>query len=352
MDKLTSMKVFRQVVESGSFVGAADRLGISTPMVSKHVMAIEKRLQLRLLNRNSHRLSLTEPGTIYFERCKSILEDLQQAEEELESLRSAPSGTLRIAFCDRCIPGLGLARDLAEYRRRYPQVVLDISFPHLNGECAADGYDLEFRLAGDAALPPDKVARPMRRVPFRLVASRDYLARNGIPKSPEDLRRHDFVTAGGPESLTLESPQGTLQIPVQVALRCRTMADVAIAVASGVGIALVPAALCSDTAFAGVLRPVLTEFSLPESTLYLLYRSRKHLPMKARKLIDLVLESGAKSRDPVHAGSGASVLQYPQRQGSEEILPRRAEGAVDTVDAYRTHPAERAALQPAMSGAH
>jgi DNA-binding transcriptional LysR family regulator len=353
MDKLTSMKVFRQVVESGSFVGAADRLGISTPMVSKHVMAIEKRLQLRLLNRNSHRLSLTEPGTLYFERCKSILEDLQQAEEELESLRSAPSGTLRIAFCDRCIPGLGLARDLAEYRRRYPQVVLDISFPHLDGEGAADDrQDLAFRLAGDDALPPDMVARPVRCVPFRLVASRDYLERSGVPKSPEDLRRHDFVTAGGPESLTLESPLGTVQIPLQVALRCRTMADVAIAVASGVGIALVPAALCSDSAFAGVLRPVLTEFRLPESTLYLLYRSRKHLPVKARKLIDLVLESGVRSGDPVHAGSGASLFQYPQRKASEEITGKRADAASDSVDAYRIHPGERAALRPAAAGAH
>jgi len=71
-------------------------------MVSKRVMALEKRLRVRLLNRNSHRLSLTEPGQLYFERCESILEDLQQAELELESLRSAPSGILRIAFCDRC----------------------------------------------------------------------------------------------------------------------------------------------------------------------------------------------------------------------------------------------------------
>jgi len=75
------MRVFRQVVvESGSFVGAADRLGVSTPMVSKRVMALEKRLRVRLLNRNSHKMSLTEPGQLYFERCKSILEDLQQAE--------------------------------------------------------------------------------------------------------------------------------------------------------------------------------------------------------------------------------------------------------------------------------
>jgi DNA-binding transcriptional LysR family regulator len=352
MDKLTSMKVFRQVVESGSFVGAADRLGISTPMVSKHVMAIEKRAQLKLLNRNSHRLSLTEPGKVYFERCKGILEDLQQAEEELESLRCAPSGTLRIAFCDRCLPGLGLAGDLAEYRRRYPQVTLDLSFPHVDGGCAADRYDLAFRLADEADLPPDLVARPIRRVPYRLVASHAYLKRKGVPKSAEDLRRHDFLTSGGSESFALEGPQGSEQIPLQNALRCRTMADVAIAVASGVGIALVPAALCSDPAFAGVLRPVLSEFRLKESTLYLLYRSRKHLPLKAQKLIDLVLESSASSGQRVQPGSPVSALPYPPRDEPEAITGKLAAAALKSLDPFGMSSSEHTGLRPAAAAAH
>ena len=352
MDKLTSMKVFRQVVESGSFVGAADRLGISTPMVSKHVMAIEKRVQLKLLSRNSHRLSLTEPGKVYFERCKSILEDLKQAEEELESLRSAPCGTLRIAFCDRCVPGLGLARDLAEYRRRYPQVTLDLSFPHVDGGCAADHYDLAFRLADEAELPPDLVARPIRRVPYRLVASHAYLECKGAPKSAEDLKGHDFVTSGGSEAFTLEGPQGRVHIPLQNPLRCRTMADAAIAVASGVGIALVPAALCSDPVFASVLIPVLSEFRLKESTLYLLYRSRKHLPLKAQKLIDLVLESNARSGQQVHSGSEASGLRYPQRNGSEPIKGKLAGAALNSLDPFGMPSSERTRLRPMAAAAH
>src|ERR1700757_5303294 len=104
MNTLTSINVFRQVVELGSFVRAAEQLDLSTAMVSKHVMAIEKRLGVKLLNRNSHKLSLTEPGRFYFERCKSILNDLQETEHEVESFRSAPRGTLRIACCDSCLP--------------------------------------------------------------------------------------------------------------------------------------------------------------------------------------------------------------------------------------------------------
>ncbi len=297
MDTLTSINVFRQVVESGSFVGAADRLDLSTAMVSKHVMAIEKRLRVRLLNRNSHKLSLTDPGRFYLERCTAILQDLQKTELELESLSSAPRGTLRIAFCDTCIPGLGLASVLAEYRRRWPEVVVDISFVDGTVDLVEEHYDLAFRLVHDESLPAGVVARRVRSVPFRLAASRAYLERNGMPKVPEDLLRHDFITAGGPESLSLESPQGTVDIALRVALRCRTMADVAITVAGGMGMALLPTALLNDPAFVTALRPVLTECRLKEFNLYLLYPGRKFLPFKSRAFIDLVVESTAKSHE-------------------------------------------------------
>ena len=297
MDTLTSINVFRQVVESGSFVGAADRLDLSTAMVSKHVMAIEKRLKVRLLNRNSHKLSLTEPGKFYLERCKAILQDLHKTELELESLSSAPRGTLRIAFCDTCIPGLGLAGVLAEYRRRWPEVVVDISFLDRTVDLVEENYDLAFRLVRDESLPAGVVARRVRSVPFRLAASRAYLERNGIPKGPEDLGRHDFITAGGPESLSLESAQGTVEIPLRVALRCRTLADVAITVAGGMGLALLPAALLNDPAFVNVLRPVLTQCPLKEFNLYLLYPARKFLPFKSRAFVDLVLEPTPKSQE-------------------------------------------------------
>jgi DNA-binding transcriptional LysR family regulator len=302
MDTLTSINVFRQVVESGSFVGAANRLDLSTAMVSKHVMAIEKRLKVRLLNRNSHNLSLTEPGRFYFERCKGILQDLQKTELELESLSSTACGTLRIACCDTCIPGLGLASVLAEYRRRYPAVVLDISFVDRAVDLVEEGYDLAFRIVGDESLPAGVVARRVRPVAFRLAASRAYLEQHGVRKVPEDLGRHDFVTTGGLDALSLEGPQGTVEVPLRVALRCRTLADVAITVAGGVGLARLPAALLNDPAFVSVLRPVLTECRLQESTLYLLYADRKHMPFKARTFIDLVLESSAKKQAQKQTG--------------------------------------------------
>src|SRR4029077_18413196 len=122
-----SIKVFRQVVESGSFVAASERLDISTAMVSKHVMHGEQRLGIRLLNRNKRNLSLTEPGRVYFERSKTILDDLENTELELGSLNRAPRGTL-LGSCPSWALGQRLAEHLAEYRRRYPEVVVDVSF--------------------------------------------------------------------------------------------------------------------------------------------------------------------------------------------------------------------------------
>jgi DNA-binding transcriptional LysR family regulator len=314
MDTLTSINVFRQVVELGSFVRAAEQLDLSTAMVSKHVMSIEKRLRVRLLNRNSHKLSLTEPGRFYLERCKGILDDLEKTELELESLSSAPRGTLRIACCDTCIPSMGFAGLLAEYRRRWPEVMLDISFVDRAVHLVEEGYDLALCLVDDDCLPAGMVARRLRPVPFRLAASRAYLERNGAPKVPEDLARHDFITTGELESVALQGPQGTIEIAPRVALRCRTVADVAVTVAGGMGLALLPAALFSDPAFVNVLRPVLTEFQLKQSTLYLLYPGRKYLAFKVRAFIELALESCVRKQEQ----TGTPVAANRTRPSREE----------------------------------
>jgi DNA-binding transcriptional LysR family regulator len=115
MDTLTSIKVFRQVVESGSFVGAAERLEFSAAMVTKHIKHVEQRLGVRLLNRNTRTLSLTA-GRVYFERCKTILDDLEETELELSSLTAAPRGKLRITSW---FAGQRLVNMFAQYRRSY-----------------------------------------------------------------------------------------------------------------------------------------------------------------------------------------------------------------------------------------
>src|SRR3977135_3890470 len=172
VDTLTSIKVFRQVVESGSFVAAAERMDLSTAMVSKHVAHAEKRLGVRLLNRNSRTLSLTEPGRVYFERCKTVLDDLEETELELGSLNRAPRGTLRIS-CPGWAPGQRFADFLAEYRRRYPEVVVDVSFEDRMVDLVEEGYDLALRLTSSDALSPSLIGRPGGPISYFVVAPSD-----------------------------------------------------------------------------------------------------------------------------------------------------------------------------------
>ena len=303
MDTLTSIRVFRQVVESGTFVAAAERMDLSTAMVSKHVMHVEKRLGVRLLNRNSRTLSLTEPGRVYFERCKTILEDLEATELELGSLGTAPRGTLRIT-CPSWFASQRMADNLAEFRRRYPEIVVDASFEDRLVDLVEEGYDLALRIARDGALPPGLIARPLRTMPFFIAASREYLKRNGTPETPEDLARHDFVAIGNLDSLQLTGPKGKIEVPLRVVLRYRSMSGVPNAVAAGIGLAPLPDILFEDPMFKDVLKPVLTDFPVQGPTLYVVYVSRKHLPLKIRAFIDFLQEVASKIQPPRLVATG------------------------------------------------
>jgi DNA-binding transcriptional LysR family regulator len=299
MDTLTGIRVFRQVVDSGSFVRAAELLDMSTPMVSRHVRHVEQRLGVRLLNRNTRSLSLTELGRVYFERCRSILEELQATELELGSQGSVPRGTLRVSVPNSA-SGQWLAELLAEYRHRYPEVLLDLSFEDRVVNLVDEGYDLALRIAVSAdTLPAGVVARPLIQTVFQLAASHDYLKRRGVPKLPEDLAQHEFIAVGDMLNC-LPRPAGTGKggSSVNVVLRYRSIDGVANAVAAGIGIAPVPAVLFEDPAFREVLTPVFPDYPLRQATLYVVYASRRFLPPKLRTFVDFIVEFFSSASEP------------------------------------------------------
>ena len=289
VDTLVSMKVFRQVVESGSFVGAAERLSVSTATTSKHVMHLEKHLGTRLLNRSSRSLSLTEPGRLFFERCKDILEEVRGAELAVGSVSGAPRGTLRITA-----PSWAATRSmvdlLAAYRRLYPEVVVDISFEDRFVDLIAEGYDLALRATADP-LPSGLIARPLGPMPFVIAATAEYLGRCGIPRSPEDLARHDSVMVGNGQAWRLTGPNGEVEVPARVVLRFASMTvAVAHAACTGIGLAALPHVIFDDPVFRDALCPVLTQYSLRHPHLYALYVSRKHLQPKVRTFVDHTIQ--------------------------------------------------------------
>jgi len=289
MDSLLSMKVFRQVVESGSFVGAAERLSLSTAMTSKHLMHLEKHLGTRLLNRGSRSLSLTESGRLFLERCKVILEEVEEAELAVGSVSGVPRGTLRVTA-----PSWGATRRMADllaaYRQRYPEVVVDISFEDRFVDLVADGYDLALRATADQP-PAGLIARPLRPMPFVIAASKEYVKRCGVPKSPEDLAQHDCIMIGNGTSWRLSGPNGDIEVPARVVLRFGSISiAVAHAVCTGIGLAPLPRILFEDPMFRDSLCPVLTKHPLRQLHLYAIYVSRKHLPLKIRTFVDHLFE--------------------------------------------------------------
>jgi DNA-binding transcriptional LysR family regulator len=296
VDTLTSIKVFRQVVESGSFVAAADRLDMSTAMVSKHVMHIEKRIGVRLLNRNNRTLSLTEPGRVYFERCKTILDDLEQTELELGSLNTAPRGTLKIT-APGWFAGQRSADLLAAYRNRYPDIVVDMSFEDRLVDIVEEGYDLAMRVSKSMdSLPAGFVARPIHKIHFRLAATRQFLKKHGTPKSPDDLANFDCVSSSTLFSWTMFGPSGQVEAFPRTIQRYRTMVGLPNALAAGLGIGPLPDLLFDDPVLRDVLVPVLPEYSfIGEQTLFLVYVSRQYVPLKIRTFIDHMVESHSKS---------------------------------------------------------
>jgi DNA-binding transcriptional LysR family regulator len=294
VDTLTSIKVFRQVVESGTFVAAAERMDLSTAMVSKHVAHVEKRLGVRLLNRNTRTLSLTEAGRVYFERCKTILEDLEATELELGSLGATARGTLRIT-CPSWFDGQRVANLLAEFRRRCPEIVLDVSFEDRLIDLVEEGYDVAMRVtAVPDSLPAGLIARPVRSIQFYVGGSRAYLKRKGTPKVPEDLAQHDCVTVGSADTWILKGPKGRVEVNPRVVMRYRSMSGVANAVAAGIGVGPLPAIFFEDPVFKDVLMPAMTEYPFREPALYLVYVSRKYLPLKIRAFVDFLVEAISK----------------------------------------------------------
>lgn len=309
MDTLTGIKMFLQVVESGSFVGAADRLDVSTAMVSKHVMNVEERLGVRLLNRNSRTLSLTEPGRVYFERCKVILDDLEETELELGSLGSTARGTLRIT-CPSWFAGQRLADVLAHYRQRYPDVVVDVSFEDRVVDLIEEGYDLALRVSADSRLlSSGLIARPVKAMSFVIAGSREYLQRYGTPQSPEDLTHHACLAIGAQDRWVLRGSAGKVELPARVVARYRSMAGVAHAVAAGIGLAALPRILFEDPQFENRLVPVLTDHPVAQSTLYLVYVSRKNAPLKIRSFIDFFFETVACPEESKSAAATGLLME-------------------------------------------
>ncbi len=294
MDKLHAITAFSAVVEAGSFARAADRLDVSVSAVSRHVSDLEAHLGARLLNRTTRRLSLTEPGRAFYERCVQVLADLAEAEEAAHAGTAAPRGTLRIT-CAITFGTRYLAPVVASFAARYPDVRLDIDLSDRAVDLVDEGYDVAVRIGviGSQQLVGRKVADT------RMIccASPAYLARHGIPREPGDLGKHRCLTyeyLSARNTWRFHGPEGEEQaVRVAGPLHANNGRFLEAMAVEGLGIAYEPDFIVGRDLAAGKLVRLLAEWELPASPIYVVYPSRRHLSAKVRTFTDHVAEAFA-----------------------------------------------------------
>jgi DNA-binding transcriptional LysR family regulator len=239
------MTAFAKVVELGSFARAADRLSVSTSAVSRQVADLEAHLDVRLLNRTTRRLSLTEAGQAFYERCIQLLSDLEEAESSLRSAAVEPKGTLRVT-CGVTFGERYLAPAIAEFAARHAQVSFDLDLSDRAVDLVEEGFDLAIRIGavGHQAL----VSRRIGTTQFVCCASPAYLARHPAPVTPADLEQHaclGYTYAAMTSAWTFEAHDGTRYTPritpSHKTNNGRMLAELAIA---GLGIVLEPDFIC------------------------------------------------------------------------------------------------------------
>ncbi|HSD43132.1 MAG TPA: LysR family transcriptional regulator [Burkholderiales bacterium] len=288
-DRLNGMRVFAQVVEAKSFSAAADKLGMSKSLASRHVSALERSLSVKLLNRSTRKLSLTEAGALFYEHCARIVQEAELAEQRLTRTQSEPAGLVRVT----AVPAFAVRHvlpALTEFYQKYPQIQVKLSCSNRAVELGDGGFDLGIRVSFNPA--PNLVARKLAVNRSVLCASPAYLQRHGMPRRIEDLRKHECVLFPplAPKGVwTLRRDRRKYSVRVAGALETDEMDVVRAAVAAGLGIGILPGYMVGDALQQGQLVPLLRQFQVvPESGIYLVYLPNRTLSSRVRALIDFL----------------------------------------------------------------
>ncbi|MDN3611458.1 LysR family transcriptional regulator [Vibrio ostreicida] len=290
MPSFTTIPIFVAVVESGSFSAAADKLHITKSAVSKRISQLEDSLGMRLLNRTTRKLSLTEAGQRYYEHVAHALALAQQGIDAVSELQGKPSGKLNIT-APMSFGVLHLAPLVAEFLSLYPDLEIDLSLDDQMVDLVDGRFDLGIRIGH---LPESNlVAKRLTTCRSVLCASPDYLARYPEPDKPSDLIQHNCLRyryyRGGSEWVFNRAketfrviPNGKLVVNNSEAIRR--------ALLEGLGIGQLPTFIAAKDLRAGTLRPIMQAYQLPQHAVYAVFAQRKHLPLKVRAFIEFVAQ--------------------------------------------------------------
>ena len=286
MDPLDGIAAFARVVDSGNFSTAAARLKISKSAVSAQVQRLEERLGVRLLNRTTRRLSVTEAGAAYYRHCARILAEAEAAELAASALQREPRGTLRISAPDT-FGWMHVAPAVPAFLGRYPDLGVDLSLSPAHVHLVEEGLDLAIRIGvlEDSPLVVRKLA------PSRLVvcAAPAYLKQHGTPREPGDLAKHNCLCTSllpWGDEWRLAGKRGEVRVAVGGSLRSNNAEVLRAAALDGIGIGLLPTWAVAEPLRAGALRRVLDVWEPPASTIYAVYPGNRLMSMKVRAFVD------------------------------------------------------------------
>jgi DNA-binding transcriptional LysR family regulator len=291
MDYLTSLRVFKAVVDAGSFVAAAGALRVSRAAVSKHIGYLETRLGARLLQRTTRSVSLTESGSRFHERCVRLLAELDDAEREASEVNTEPRGTIRIN-APSSFATAHIAPHIPEFQRACPEVMVELWLDDRVVDLIEGGFDLAIRIS-EALSPSTLIARRLASCRFVACGAPEYFARRGAPRTPDDLASHACLGYALSSPLDRDwefvCPQGRRHVvPVHGALRSNDTDCLRAATIAGAGVMLLPSFAVGDDLKAGRLEAVLTEYAAPEYGIFAVYPSRRHLPAKVTAFVEFL----------------------------------------------------------------
>jgi DNA-binding transcriptional LysR family regulator len=286
MDRVTGVQLFIRVVETGSFSKAASELGITQPTATKSVAATEARLGVRLLHRSTRGVTPTEVGALYYEKCKLIAREIDEADNLATLLQSQVGGTLRIstsvAFGRRVLVPLVL-----RYMREHAGVNIDLSFDDRYVNLVEQGVDLAVRMGrlADSTLG----ARYLGRNPWVMVAAPAYLDAHGRPRSAAELSGHDclvYSSVQGDDRWSLTTPAGQeVSVTVKGPLRSNNLSAVLAAARAGLGLAVLPCYVARESVADGSVQPVLSDHGLPAQEIHAVFPSPKFVPSKVTSFL-------------------------------------------------------------------
>ena len=290
MDTITGMRTFAAVVSAGSFTSASERLGISKALTSKYVAALEERLSVRLLNRTTRKISVTETGQAYYLRCKQLLEDFDQLEAAIRDEHKAPEGRLRVS-APATFAELYLTQAVSDFLNQQPGISVELVLADRFVNIVDEGFDLAVRIGhlADSTL----VARRLATTRVIAVASPSYLEKAGEPNSPDDLERHHCIidtNFGSGNTWSFIQDNQSFNVGIKGRFAVNNAYAVKEMVLADQGIGLCPDYVVGKELRSNSLKVILAGYDIQKYGIYAVYPHNRHLAGATRSFVDFLVQ--------------------------------------------------------------